>query len=152
MVAEQVLTEDVAPSVLDLCGAPPLERSHGRSWKPLGRGDRAGWRSEWLYEYNYEKQFPYTPNIRGIRTDRYKFVRYPHGDGSPDRHLPELYDLASDPDELTNLAADPARAAVRADLERQLAALLGSYGLTPERDVMPIDEGIKTGLPDQKIR
>jgi hypothetical protein len=25
-------------------------------------------------------------------------------------------------------------------------------GLTPEKDVMPIDEGIKTALPDQKIR
>jgi len=79
-------------------------------------------------------------------------VRYPHGDGTPDRHLPELYDLASDPGELVNLAADPAHAATRADLERQLAALLERHGRGPGRDTMPLDEGIKTGLPDARIR
>jgi N-acetylglucosamine-6-sulfatase len=116
-----------------------------------GTGDPA-WRTEWLYEYNYEKQFPYTPNIRGIRTARWKFIRYPHGDGTPDRHLPELYDLAGDPGELVNLAADPAHAATRADLERRLATLLAAHGLTPETDRMPLDEGIKAALPDRKIR
>jgi hypothetical protein len=25
------------------------------------------WRKAFLYEYNYEMQFPYTPNIRGVR-------------------------------------------------------------------------------------
>jgi N-acetylglucosamine-6-sulfatase len=79
-------------------------------------------------------------------------VHYPHGDGTADRHLPEMYDLAADPDERNNLAVDPAHAATRADLERQLAALLASFGLTPEKDTMPLDEGIKSALPDQKIR
>jgi len=152
VVPQQVLTEDVAPSLLDACRAPPLENVHGRSWLPLVTEGDPSWRTSWLYEYNYEKQFPYTPNIRGIRTDRFKFVRYPHGDGGPDRHLPEMYDLADDADEARNLAADPAHAATRADLERQLASLLASYGLTPEKDVMPVDGGIKTALPDQKIR
>ena len=118
----------------------------------LAGGTDPAWRTEWLYEYNYEKQFPYTPNIRGIRTDRFKFVRYPHGDGSPDRHLPELYDLTTDPGELHNLAADPAHAGTRATLERQLAELLASYGLDEGRDTMPLDQGIKTALPDAKIR
>ena len=152
VVERQVLTEDIAPSVLDTCGAPPIPKPHGRSWKALCNQGDPDWRTAWLYEYNYEKQFPYTPNIRGIRTDRFKFVHYPHGDGSADRHLPEMYDLATDPDERTNLAVDPAHAATRADLERQLAALLTSFGLTPENDTMPLDEGIKSALPDQKIR
>ena len=152
VVERQVLTEDIAPSVLDTCGAPPIPKPHGRSWKALCNQGDPDWRTAWLYEYNYEKQFPYTPNIRGIRTDRFKFVHYPHGDGSADRHLPEMYDLATDPDERTNLAVDPAHAATRADLERQLAALLTSFGLTPENDAMPLDEGIKPTLPDQKIR
>ena len=152
VVAKQVLTLDVAPSLLEACSAPPLPKTDGRSWMKVVAGNDSDWRTEWFYEYNYEKQFPYTPNVRGIRTDRWKFIRYPHGDGSPDRHLPELYDLASDPGELVNLAADPAHAATRADLERRLTALLAAHGLTPATDTMPLDEGIKTELPDQKIR
>lgn len=153
VVEQQVLTTDVAPSLLEACGAPALADIDGRSWTKLAGGtDDPGWRTEWLYEYNYEKQFPYTPNIRGIRTDRWKFIRYPHGDGSPDRHPAELYDLVADPGELVNLAADPAHAATRADLEQRLADLLTAHGLPAETDRMPLDEGIKSALPDQKIR
>jgi len=148
----QVLTEDVAPSLLAACGSRPLERIHGRSWVDLVNGGDPDWRTEWLYEYDYEKQFPYTPNIRGVRTDRWKFIRYPHGDGGPDRHLAELYDLEEDPGELVNLAADPSRAALRADLERRLERLLDGFGLSGRRDRMPIDAGVKTELPEAKIR
>ena len=143
VVRRQVLVEDVAPALADI---------HGRSWIRLCNGDDPDWRTSWLYEYNYEKQFPYTPNIRGVRTDQFKFVRYPHGDGSPDRHLPELYDLTADPGELRNLAADPAHADTRAMLERQLQEVLASFGLDQGHDTMPLDEGIKTALPDAKIR
>ncbi|MFM7206349.1 MAG: sulfatase, partial [Planctomycetaceae bacterium] len=152
VIDQQVLTVDVAPSLLDLCGAPPLPAGDGRSWKQLCTSGDPAWRTEWLYEYDYEKPFPYTPNIRGIRTDRFKFIRYPHGDGGPDRHLPELYDLQTDPGETRNLAADPAHVATRADLDHRLAALLEAQGLGPGKDRMPIDEGIKATLPDQKIR
>jgi arylsulfatase A-like enzyme len=152
VVEEQVLVCDIAPGILDLCGAPPLEGIDGRSWRAICHDGDPGWRTSWLYEYNYEKQFPYTPNIRGIRTDRWKFMRYPHGDGSPDRHLPEMYDLAADPEELVNLAVDPTHAATRADLERRLAELLAAHGLAPETDLMPLDEGIKAELPEAGIR
>jgi hypothetical protein len=63
-----------------------------------------------------------------------------------------MYDLQADPDELKNLATDPALATTRVDLERRLADLLASYGLTPDKDTMPLDEGIQSKLPDQKIR
>ena len=32
-------------------------------------GHGENWRKSWYYEYNYQKQFPYTPNVRGVRTD-----------------------------------------------------------------------------------
>jgi N-acetylglucosamine-6-sulfatase len=138
--------------VLELCGAPPLANIQGRSWKRLAQGRDPAWRKAWFYEYNYEKQFPYTPNVRGMRTDEWKFIRYPHGDGSPDKHLAELYHLRTDPGELRNLASDPKYVAKRRALEQELAALLAGEGLMPGNDPMPLDEGIKTELPDQKIR
>ena len=152
VVSKQVLTIDLAPSLLELCRAPAIENIQGRSWVKLANRGDSKWRKAWFYEYNYEKQFPYTPNVRGIRTDDWKFIRYPHGDGSPDKHLAELYDLRKDPGELHNLAASPKHARARNKLEQQLASLLAAEGLTPGKDPMPLDEGIKTELPDQKIR
>ncbi len=145
------LTLDLAPTILDVCGAPPLPKTHGRSWRALasGAGDPS-WRTRWYYEYNYEKQFPYTPNVRGIRTDAWKYIRYPHGDGSPDRHKAELYDLAHDPGETKNLIDDPAQANRAQDLRAELDRLIREAGATP--DTMPLDEGIKAALPDTKIR
>lgn len=148
----QVLTLDVAPAILDLCGAAPLANIQGRSFKAVCNGDDPEWREAWFYEYNYEKQFPYTPNIRGVRTDGWKLMHYPHGDGSPDRHMAEMYDLKNDPLEVTNLAEHKEHAAKRKELESRLATLLAKEGLTPDTDKMPLDEGIKTELPDQKIR
>jgi arylsulfatase A-like enzyme len=150
--AAQVLALDIAPSVLDLCGAPALAGIQGRSWRRALNGGDPAWRKSWFYEYNYEHQFPYTPNVRGIRTDEWKYIHYPHGDGSPDRHLDELYHLAVDPLETRNLSRSPAHAAVRERLRAELAALLAAEGLGPGQDRMPLDEGIKTELPDKKIR
>lgn len=153
---KQVLTEDLGPSVLELCRQPAIAKADGRSWASLvHNGADPQWRTAWFYEYNYEKQFPYTPNVRGIRTDRWKYMHYPHGphtDSQPDEHLAELYDLQSDPDENRNLIKDSAQAGNIAALQKQLADLMTASGLTSEKDVMPIDQGIKTELPDQKIR
>ncbi len=152
VVTKQVLTLDIAASTLDICQVPQIEGSQGASWRQIATTGEGPWRDRWFYEYNYENQFPYTPNVRAIRTDSWKFIRYPHGDGSPDKHLAELYNLESDPHELHNLADDPDFKEVRRRLEEQLVALLASEGLTIESDKMPIDAGIKTELPDQKIR
>jgi arylsulfatase A-like enzyme len=149
-IPQLVLTEDMAPSILDLCHAEPLKNIHGRSWKKLVQSSDPAWRKSFFYHYNYEKQFPYTPNVRGIRTEDWKYIHYPHGDGKPDRHLAELYDLKHDPDERHNLIKDPAQAARIAGLQKELVQLMSEVGI--DRDEMPMDEGIKPQLPDQKIR
>ncbi len=150
VVKELALNVDLAPSVLDICGAPPLPRVHGRSWKRLLEGESAGWRKSVYYAYNYEKQFPYTPNVRGVRTDEWKYVHYPHGDGKPDRHKAELYNLKDDPGETRNLIDDPALQPKVRELRAELAALMAVTDALPDR--MPLDEGVKTTLPDEKIR
>jgi arylsulfatase A-like enzyme len=149
---KQILTADIAPSLLDLCGAPPLKNIHGQSFKQLAQSGDRSWRKSWFYEYNYEKQFPYTPNLRGVRTDDWKYMRYPHGDGSPDRHMAELYDLKNDPEERRNLIKDPKLAGKVKELQAELTKLMKATALTAANDKMPLDEGIKKELPDQKIR
>ncbi len=150
VVKEQVLNIDMAPSIVDICRVRPLEKVHGRSWKQLLKADNKGWRKSWLYEYNYEKQFPYTPNVRGVRTDTWKYAHYPHGDGGPDRHTAELYNLKQDPNETKNLINDPKYASVVRELKAELARLLEQTGAVPDK--MPLDEGVKMELPEESIR
>jgi arylsulfatase A-like enzyme len=152
VVDAQVLTIDMAPSLLELAGAPPLSGVQGRSWVQLVRAGDPAWRKSWFYYYNYEKEFPYTPNVRGVRTERWKYIRYPHGDGGPDRHLAELYDLAADPGENVNLIEQDDAATRVTELAAELARLMAAVGLTPQTDRMPLDAGIGKELPDQKIR
>ena len=150
-IPQQTLTLDFAASILDICDADPLPKTQGRSWRKLLESDDPDWRTSWYYEYNYEVQFPYTPNVRAIRTDEWKYIRYPHGDGSPDRHMAELYNLKDDPDELNNLVGDPQYAVLVRELRTELDRLIvESHQGKP--DTMPLDEGIKGELPDEKIR
>ncbi|MEM1293773.1 MAG: sulfatase [Verrucomicrobiota bacterium] len=151
VIEAQTLTLDFAPSILEICGADPLPKVQGKSWKKLVAEGDSDWRTSWYYEYNYEVQFPYTPNVRALRTDRWKYMRYPHGDGSPDKHMAELYDLQNDPEERNNLINDPEHAGLvkelRAELDRRIAEALGGA-----EDKMPMDEGIKGELPEESIR
>ncbi len=152
VLEDQVLTVDLAPSLLELCGAPALQNIHGRSWAQLAQGRNSDWRKSFLYYYNYEKQFPYTPNVRSVRTDSWKYSRSPHGDGSPDRHMAELYNIEFDPEERHNLIDRPKYAAVVAEMQKELKRAMAEVGLTEETDKMPLDEGISQELPDSKIR
>ena len=152
VVAEQVLTIDMAPSLLELAHAPAIANADGRSWVRLVAGGDSAWRKSWFYYYNYEKEFPYTPNVRGVRTETWKYMHYPHGDGGADRHVAELYDLQKDPGERVNLIADSRAASSLAGMKAELARLMAAAGVPPGSDSMPIDAGIKKELPDQKIR
>ena len=152
VVSQQALTVDVAPSLLEICGAPPLENIQGKSWVKLVKEGDPSWRTSWMYEYNYERQFPFTPNVRAIRRDDWKYIHYPHGDGSPDKHMAELYDLKNDPQERHNLIGDVARRPLIEVLKAELLVRMKESGLAPEADVMPVDQGIGKALPDAKIR
>lgn len=150
VIDEMVLNVDLAPSIVDLCEAPALPKVHGRSVAPLLAGETAGWRKSWFYEYNYEKQFPYTPNVRGVRTAEWKYSHCPHGDGQPDRHKAELYNLKSDPGERHNLIDDPGSTAQLVRLKAELERLMVETEALPDR--MPLDEGIQMQLPEKSIR
>jgi N-acetylglucosamine-6-sulfatase len=149
VLGDMVLHIDLAPTILEICRAKPLEHIHGVSWARLLRGDRQGWRTSFLYEYNYEEQFPYTPNVRAVRTDEWKFIRYPHGDGGPDRWTSEVYHLKDDPQETRNLIDDPSAAAKLKELKAEHERLKRE---TSDPDSMPVDQGIKQTLPKDAYR
>ena len=109
---------DVAPTVLDFLhiSAPPSFEGHSL----LGaRGSRAVY-SESLYAYD---GFGWSP-LRSLREGAYKYIDAPG---------PELYNLAADPQEQTNLyGKDPARAgALKAELRKLLASHAPRQPATP---------------------
>jgi len=122
-IDELVLNVDVAATVLDLLGLHPVDSMRGRSVLPLVLGEPTqAWRPDFLYEYFFEKSFPMTPAMVAVRTAREKLITYPQSD-APD----EVYDLAADPAESRNLAREqPAR---RKALHRRLRQLQDATGL-----------------------
>jgi len=98
---ELVLNMDLAPTILEAAGASPLPSIHGRSFLPLVKGEPAGWRTEFLYEYFWERDYPQNPSVLGLRTDKYSYMRY-HGIWD----INELYDIENDPHQMNNLLGD----------------------------------------------
>lgn len=118
-----VLNVDIAPTVLDLAGAPIPDWMHGRSVVPLLRGENVAWRKDWLYEY-YE--FPGAHSVRknrGVRTDRYKLIHYFE---EPQEF--ELYDLVEDPQERNNLYGKSEYAELVSRLRQRIEALRRETG------------------------
>ncbi len=81
---------DVNPTICDLAGLPAQEGIDARSFAPVLRGETDAHRADAVTALRH---------LRAIRTDRYKLIEN-YGD------LDELYDLAEDPDELHNIAAE----------------------------------------------
>lgn len=126
-IDEIALNVDIAPTVLDLCGLRAPSHWHGRSLLPLLQGSAVDWRQDFLYEYFYERAFPHTPTLFGLRTKSQKLALYY---GLSERG--ELYDLREDPAERLNRYADPAWASQVKPLRARLAQQAEQLGLLTE--------------------
>jgi arylsulfatase A-like enzyme len=114
-----VLNIDLGPTLLDLAGAAVPSQAQGRSLRPLLEGRTPAWRSEIFCEELWDH--PEIPRSECVRTERWKYIQYP---GHPE-YL-ELFDLAADPDEKRNLAGDPGRARILADLRQRCGRTIRS--------------------------
>jgi arylsulfatase A-like enzyme len=127
-IDDLVVSVDIAPTAIDLAGAPIPDRVQGRSLLPLLGGISIDWRQVVLIEFfTYENPFPWLVDMayRAIRTHRYKYI---HWMQHPDEN--ELYNLEEDPYEMTNLIEDPASEEILLDLREQMAtAVLEAMGL-----------------------
>jgi arylsulfatase A-like enzyme/Tfp pilus assembly protein PilF len=110
-VKQQARTIDLLPTILELMGSKAPAGIQGTSLAPAFRGKDV----PTAYAYA-ETLFPKFnmgwAELRAVRTNRWKYVRAPK---------PELYDLAQDPAETTNVIAG--HAAEAKELEGQLQAV-----------------------------
>ncbi len=146
-----VSATDVMPTILELIGEEVPEYLPGRSHLPLFENPGADWRTHVFAEFNSHQpyfwpqrmvrddRYKLIHNIKhdgpkpGLGIDGCKVRPAALAGNYPDRAAGaysilledqpklELYDLAEDPDELNNLAEDPAYADIRAELATELA-------------------------------
>ena len=120
--------QDVMPTLLGLCGIPVPGSVEGRSMV-------ADPPRESLYGECNEDDLA----TRMIRSGDWKLIYYPTGNRT------QLFNVANDPRELTDLADDPAHADVRADLTARLIAELHGD------DEAWVSDDALVGTPDKQV-
>lgn len=120
-VSRQVKSIDIMPTVLDLvaAGAPPAVQ--GESLVPLllergGKDEPAAYSETFFPRYHYGWS-----ELRSLRQGRFKFIDAPR---------PELYDVLTDPGELSNLINE--KASVGHEMKRDLDGLIARYSAPDE--------------------
>jgi arylsulfatase A-like enzyme len=112
VISDMVLNVDLAPTILELAGIKIPDLIHGESLIPVVNGSDKKKRSSIFCEHLMNN--PKIPNSEGIRTEKWKFIRYP-------KHPEyiELYDLENDPWEEHNLATLPNYKKIISRFQRQ---------------------------------
>ncbi|NUR82239.1 MAG: sulfatase [Dermatophilaceae bacterium] len=155
-----VTNADIAPTLLEAAGVAVPERMQGRSfWADLtGSAVSQGSPDDEGFYYRYWMHDDSSHQVGahyGYRTRRHTLIYfYNDGLGLPgcsDRRFPaewELYDNVRDPEQLHNVADDPAHAEVRERLEARMWFAQKAVGDEPHRE-QPVPrlvaEGIFTG-------
>ena len=125
----RALTEhvDLYPTLCDLCGLDTPAFVEGSSMAPLLADPNRPWK---------QAVFARAFDNLSVRTDRYRYSEYPHGEGEVPET--ELYDYGVDPLETRNLAADDACEDVREQLRALLAR--GWRACVPGGEQTPLEE------------
>jgi arylsulfatase A-like enzyme len=128
--SELVSNVDFAPTLLDAAGVQIPQEIQGKSMKGVLQGHTpADWRKSFYYHY-YE--YPGPHDVRkhyGVVTDRFKLVHF----YEPGVDYWELFDLKTDPQELTSVYGKPEYAEHQATLKTELARLRKELKV-PEKD------------------
>ena len=104
---------DMYPTLVDLCGLPRAPWTQGVSLAPLLENPKAAW-----------ERPAYTVQVRNwwigrsVRTERWRYTEWDEG-----RRGSALFDHDADPDEMANLASDPAHADTVRSMRRLLRAI-----------------------------
>lgn len=106
---------DIAPTVLEAVGLPADPALPGASLAPLVAGGAAPDRPDYFESMTYNLVRGWAP-LRGVIVERSKYIDLP---------IPELYDLAADPKEATNLAVG------QRDRVQVMASMLRGFNTAP---------------------
>ncbi len=103
VVDKMVANIDIAPTFLEMAGVEKPSHFDGDSFLSIAKGQTdPDWRTDFLYEYYWEFNYPSTPTTFALRADKFKYIQY-HGIWDTE----ELYDIENDPNEMVNLIDDP---------------------------------------------
>jgi len=116
-VAELV---DLYPTVADLCGLQPDKRAQGKSLRALLEDPKRPWANVAYTQIDFGpangKKGGANKIGRSVRTERFRYTEWNAGELGI-----ELYDHDKDPQELSNVAKDPAYATFVTELKATLA-------------------------------
>lgn len=116
---------DFAPTILQEAGIQVPKDMQGQSF--FSKTPR---KSTYYHYYEYPAEHSVQAHF-GIRTDRYKLIRF-YKDGD----YWELYDLKTDPDELKNQYDNPAYKAIQKQLLTDLKRVIGQYEDTEAAEIL----------------
>jgi arylsulfatase A-like enzyme len=112
------INTDFAPTFMEMAGLPVPADMQGVSLTPLLKGETPdGWRTSYYYRYYHDPGDHNTRAHYGVRTMTHKLIYFWK------KNQWEMYDLASDPDELHNLYDNPAQQQTVAQLKAELYRL-----------------------------
>ncbi|HEX6884559.1 MAG TPA: sulfatase [Planctomycetota bacterium] len=143
-VRELARQVDVLPTVLELLGLPARPGIPGRSLAPALRGEPLAAPAGFGALAEHDNHDP-TTRLDGWRTERYRLIRA--GDDGPVR----LYDLAQDPGELRDVAAEHPDVVARLLAEMEAAKEAGRrraelFGLARQTTLTPGVQEMLDGL------
>jgi arylsulfatase A-like enzyme len=111
------LNVDLAPTILAAAGVPAPPRMQGRDISPLYLRDHVAWRTEFFYEHPTITNTDRIPSSEALVRKDIKYVYWPDFDRE------QLFDLARDPQETTDVIAAPEYASRLAELREHFARL-----------------------------
>ncbi|MEC5164489.1 arylsulfatase A-like enzyme [Flavobacterium sp. PL11] len=116
-----VMNLDIAPTMLDAAGVAIPKDEQGESMLPLFTDKKAKGRDAIYYHYYENGEHSVSPHF-GIRTDRYKLVRFYKRVNSW-----ELYDLKKDPNEMNNIYGQKKYKKITDELTVKMDQLINQY-------------------------
>lgn len=123
VVDKMVANIDIAPTIMEAMGLQKPAHMDGSSFIALAQGKNVPWREYFLYAYYWEKNFPQSPTVFSLRSDKFKYTTY-YGLWDTD----EFFDIQADPMEQNNLLRDPQYAKQAKQMENQLYQMMAELG------------------------